>query len=49
MIRASIATHAVNAGIDPSAVASYLGHRTKRTTERFYSTLASVKKIPTIR
>jgi len=49
MIRASIATHAVNGGVDPSAVASFLGHRTKKTTERFYSTLASVAKIPTLR
>ncbi|HTP49412.1 MAG TPA: tyrosine-type recombinase/integrase [Anaeromyxobacteraceae bacterium] len=36
MIRASVATHAVNGGTDPSAVASYLGHRSKKTTERFY-------------
>jgi integrase len=49
MIRASVATHAVNAGVDPAAVASFLGHRTKKTTERFYSTLASVAKIPTVR
>jgi integrase len=49
MLRASVATHAVNSGEDPAAVASFLGHRSKKTTERFYSTLASVKKIQTIR
>lgn len=49
MIRHSVATHAVNAGESVQRVAEFLGHRTKKTTERFYSTFASVAKIQTIR
>jgi integrase len=48
-IRHSVATHAVNAGESVQRVAEFLGHRTKKTTERFYSTFASVRKIPTVR
>jgi len=49
MIRHSVATHAVNAGESVQSVAEFLGHRTKKTTERFYSTFASVRKIATLR
>ncbi len=49
MIRHSVATHAVNAGESVQRVAEFLGHRTKKTTEKFYSTFASVAKIPTVR
>lgn len=49
MIRHSVATHAVNACGSVQAVAEFLGHRTKKTTARFYSTFASVAKVPTLR
>jgi len=49
MLRHSVATHAVNACGSVQAVAEFLGHRTKKTTARFYSTFASVAKVPTLR
>jgi integrase len=49
MLRHSVATHAVNTSGSVQAVAEFLGHRTKKTTERFYSTFASVAKVPTLR
>ena len=47
-LRHSVATWAVNAGADPSAVAAFLGHRSPRTTRRFYATLATPAKVPTL-
>lgn len=49
MLRHSVATHAVNSGESVQSVAEFLGHRSKKTTERFYSTFASVAKLPTLR
>jgi integrase len=49
MLRHSVATHAVNACGSVQAVAEFLGHRTKKTTARFYSTFAFVAKVPTLR
>jgi integrase len=38
--RHTFATRAVEAGADPSAVSTYLGHKSEATMRRFYSTLA---------
>ncbi len=46
--RHSIATWAVNAGTDPKDVASFLGHKSARTTRRFYATHAVPAKVPTL-
>lgn len=47
-MRHAIATWAVNAGADPAAVASFLGHKSPRTTRRFYATFATPAKVPTL-
>jgi integrase len=47
--RHSVATWAIEAGASPAAVAAYLGHRSERTTRRFYATHAVVPKVPTLR
>jgi integrase len=46
-LRHSIATHAINAGADMAAVASFLNHKSPRTTARYYATHATPAKIPT--
>jgi integrase len=48
MMRHSVATEAVNRGADPAQVAAFLGHRSPRTTRRFYATLATPAKVPTL-
>lgn len=47
-LRHSVATAAVNAGTDMEAVADALHHADKRTTARWYATLAVPAKIPTL-
>jgi integrase len=47
-LRHSIATWAINAGADPASVAAFLGHRSVRTTRKFYATHATPAKIPTL-
>lgn len=47
-MRHSVATAAINDGQDPALVASFLGHRSARTTRRFYATLATPAKVPTL-
>lgn len=47
-MRHSVATAAVNAGEDMQAVADALHHADKRTTARWYATLATPAKIPTM-
>jgi hypothetical protein len=47
-LRHSVATWAINAGADPAQVAAYLGHKSPRTTRRFYATHASPTKVPTL-
>ncbi len=47
-LRHSIATHAINSGADMAAVASFLNHKSPRTTARFYATLATPAKVPTL-
>lgn len=48
MMRHSVATEAVNRGADPAQVAAFLGHKSPRTTRRFYATLATPVKVPTL-
>lgn len=48
-MRHSVATWAVNAGAPLSAVSSFLGHKSERTTRRFYATHAVAAKVPTLR
>lgn len=47
-LRHSVATWAVNAGADPTAVAAFLGHRSTITLKKFYSTHASPARVPTL-
>ncbi len=47
-LRHSVATWAIEAGADPASVAAFLGHKSPRTTRRFYATNASVPKVPTL-
>ena len=47
-LRHSVATWAIEAGADPAMVATFLGHRSPRTTKRFYATHASPAKVPTL-
>jgi len=49
MLRHSVATHAVNSGESVQAVSEFMGHRSKKTTAKFYATFASVSKVPTLR
>src|SRR5205814_9765688 len=42
-MRHSVATWAVNAGADLATVSTFLGHRSSRTTKRFYATHATPK------
>lgn len=47
-LRHSVATWAIEAGADPASVAAFLGHKSPRTTRRFYATHASPAKVPTL-
>jgi len=47
-LRHSIATHAINSGADMAAVASFLNHKSPRTTARYYATHATPAKVPTL-
>lgn len=47
-LRHSVATWAIEAGADPASVAAFLGHKSPRTTKRFYATHASPVKVPTL-
>lgn len=47
-LRHSVATWAIEAGADPAQVAAFLGHRSPRTTRKFYATNASPAKVPTL-
>lgn len=46
--RHSVASWAIEAGADPAAVASFLGHKSANTTKRFYSVHAVPPKVPTL-
>jgi hypothetical protein len=46
--RHSIATWAFEAGADPFAVSAFLGHKSPSTTKKFYASLATVPKVPTL-
>jgi integrase len=47
-LRHSVATWAIDAGADPSAVSAFLGHRSTKTTRKFYARHASPAKVPTL-
>ncbi len=47
-LRHTVATWAVEAGADLGAVATFLNHKSPRTTRRFYATLATPTKVPTL-
>jgi integrase len=47
-LRHSAASWAIEAGADPASVAAFLGHKSPRTTKRFYATHASPAKVPTL-
>jgi integrase len=46
--RHSVATWAFEAGADPAAVSAFLGHKSPATTKKFYASLATVPKVPTL-
>jgi integrase len=48
-LRHTLATRAVNAGVDVAAVGSFLHHRSPKTTRRWYATLAAPARVPTLR
>ncbi len=48
-IRHTVATFAKNAGAELEAIADFLGHDSKETTDRFYSTHGVPAKVPTPR
>jgi integrase len=43
--RHTVATMAINAGDDPGTVSAFLGHKSLRTTRRFYATHAAPKRV----
>ena len=47
-LRHSVATWAIDSGADPASVAAFLGHKSPRTTRRFYAVHASPTKVPTL-
>lgn len=47
-LRHSVATWAIDAGADPALVAAFLGHRSPRTTRKFYATHSAPAKVPTL-
>lgn len=46
--RHSVATWAFEAGADPAAVSAFLGHKSPATTKKFYASIATVPKVPTL-
>lgn len=48
VMRHSVATWAIDAGADPESVAAFLNHKSARTTQKFYATFATPKKVPTL-
>jgi hypothetical protein len=47
--RHAVSTWAIDGGEDPAAVSAFLGHKSPRTTRRFYATMATPRKVPTLR
>ncbi len=47
-MRHSLATMAVNAGANLQAVAAFLGHKSPKTTRRFYATFGAVARVPSL-
>ncbi len=46
--RHSVATWAIDSGATPAATSAFLGHKSQRTTRKFYATHAVPAKIPTL-
>jgi integrase len=46
--RHSVATWAINRGASPKDVSAFLGHKSERTTKKFYATHAIPTKVPTL-
>jgi integrase len=47
-LRHSVASWAIDAGADPAQVSAFLGHRSPRTTMKFYATNSAPTKVPTL-
>ena len=47
-LRHSVATWAIEVGADLEDVSAFLGHRSPRTTKRFYATHAAPARVPTL-
>ena len=47
-LRHSVATWAINGGVDPAQVSAFLNHKNPRTTRKFYANHAVAKKITTV-
>jgi len=47
-LRHSVATWAIDSGAEPASVAAFLGHKSPRTTKKFYAVHASPAKVPTL-
>jgi integrase len=47
-LRHSVATWAIDSGAGPASVAAILGHKSPRTTRKFYAVHASPTKVPTL-
>jgi integrase len=47
-LRHSVASWAIDMGADPAQVAAFLGHRSARTTRKFYATHSAPTKVPTL-
>ena len=47
-MRHSVATWAIDSGADPAMVAAFLGHKSPRTTRKFYATHATPARVPTL-
>jgi integrase len=47
-LRHTTASFAMDVGADPAMVSAFLGHRSPRTTKKFYATHATVAKVPTL-
>lgn len=46
--RHSVATWAYESGTDLAAISAFLGHKSPATTKKFYATLATAPKVPTL-
>lgn len=47
-LRHTNSSYAMDVGADPAMISAFLGHRSPRTTRKFYATHATVAKVPTL-